>query len=282
MTIFDRLKQTCPVALFLLILPIAAAAQTQSAIAVASAELSPAPSFETATIKPDTSGSGGSSSGYGRDDRFTATNSTIQSLLQWAFQISGRRIVGGPKWLDSARFDINAKMDQSEFKHVDSVSWNEKVLLIGGLVQRLLVDRFQMKTHWEEREQPVYALVIAKGGSKLKPVADAQHGSMKSRNYGKIQATDVTPAEVAELLTEGTGNELGRIVVDRTGIQGAFDLDLRWTPESGTSPADPSSPATSGPSLFSAIQEQLGLRLEPAKAPVRVLVIDHLELPSEN
>jgi uncharacterized protein (TIGR03435 family) len=273
----------CSVALLLLAPPIGTFAQTAAVpTAAASAETTPPPSFEVATIKPNTSENGGSSSRYGRDDRFTASNTTIKSLLEWALQISGTRIVGGPKWLDSARFDIDAKMDQSEFKRINSLSWNQKVAAIGSLVQKLLVDRLQLKTHWEEREQPVFALVVAKGGSKLQPVANKEHGSMKSRNYGHIQATDVTLAEVAELLTEGTGNELGHIVVDRTGIQGAFDVNLQWTPDNGGSANDASLPVTSGPSLFSAVQEQLGLKLESAKAPVKVLVIDRLEMPSEN
>ncbi|HEV2644864.1 MAG TPA: TIGR03435 family protein [Acidobacteriaceae bacterium] len=240
-------------------------------------------SFEAVTIKPNPSGGSGSSSGYGHGDTYTATNTTIKSLLQWAFQLPTARIVGGPKWLETAHFDVNAKMDRREADRIQALPWNDRVLETEAMVQRLLVDRFQMKTHWEESEQPVFALVVAKGGSKLRPATDAQRGSSKSTNYGRISATGVKLTGVAELLTQGAGNELGRMVVDRTGMDGVFDFDLKWTPDNG-GPTTANTPEAenSALSIFTAVQEQLGLKLESTKAPVKVLVVDRLEMPSQN
>jgi uncharacterized protein (TIGR03435 family) len=279
-----RIRSACGVALLLVISDGTALAQIQPApVAAVSSDVAAGPAFEVATIKRNTSGSGGSSSNFGGGDRFIATNVTIKNLLQYsAFHISGLRIVGGPKWLDSAHFDIDAKLDPAEAQRLGALPRSERTLQFQALFQGLLADRFQFKTHWEEREQPVYALSISKSGSKLKTAADTQHGSGSSSGNGRIQGTNVTLTQVAEILTQEASDELGRVVVDQTGIPGTFDFNLKWIPEIGAASADASSAAVSGPSLFTAIQEQLGLKLEPAKAPVRVLVIDRLEMPSEN
>jgi len=257
----------------------AAIAQSRPASTGTSSESATAPSFEVATIKLNTSGSGSSSSNFGGGDRFIASNVTIKNLLQYsAFHISGLRIVGGPKWLDSAHFDIEAKLDPAEAQRLGALPRSVKTLQFQALFQRLLADRFQLKTHWEEREQPVYALSIAKGGSKLNTAADTQHGSGSSSGNDRVQGTNVTLTQVAEILTQEASGELGRVVVDRTGISGAFDFNLKWAYDTGAASSD----APTGPSIFTAIQEQLGLKLEPDKAPVRVLVIDRLEMPLEN
>jgi uncharacterized protein (TIGR03435 family) len=252
-------------------------AQSPSALPVSSPT---ALNFEVATIKPNASDNGGSS-GFDRD-RFRANDIAVKGLLRFeAFMVADARIVGGPKWLNSARFDIDAKLDAAEASKLNSLALNEKKMMQEALIQRLLADRFQLKMHWEEREQPIYALVVAKGGAKLKPAADTKDGSKYSLSYGKFDGKDLTVAQMADLLTQGAP-ELGRVVVDRTGISGAVDLDLKWASDTGASNADASSPAASGPSLFTAIQEQLGLKLEPSKGPVKVLVIDQLEMPSDN
>lgn len=238
------------------------------------AESGPVPSFEVATIKPDVSVNGGQS-GLSQG-RFVATDVTIRGLLRFeAFDIPDARIVGGPKWMDSARFDIEAKLDPSDTSRIDLLSPSEKNEVKEALVQKLLAERFQFKSHWEERERPVYALTVAKGGLKLQPAADVNHGSSWSLGSGKLQCKNVTLSQLADLFTQGASNELGRVVVDRTGIAGEYDLNLSWAVDSGASVPD-------GPSIFTAIQEQLGLKLESAKAPVKVLVVDQLEMPSEN
>ncbi|HWB32502.1 MAG TPA: TIGR03435 family protein [Acidobacteriaceae bacterium] len=249
-------------------------AQDQSAPIV---EKPAVPSFEVATIRPDSSTYGGSSGlSHGR---FLATDVTIRGLLRFeAFDIPDARIVGGPKWMDSARFDFEAKLDPNDASRIDSLAPSQRNEMKETLVQKLLAERFQFKFHWEQRELPVYALTSAKGGPKLKPAADAKRGPQWSLGSGKLQCKDVTLSQLADLFTQAASNELGRVVVDRTGVPGAFDLNLSWAPDTGASASN--TPA--GPSLFTAVQEQLGLKLESAKAPVKVLVVDQLEMPSEN
>jgi uncharacterized protein (TIGR03435 family) len=146
-------------------------------------------------------------------------------------------------------------------------------------LQTLLADRFQLRLRRETKELPVYALVAGKNGPKLRE-ADEQ-GAM-SLGRGRITARKAS----MERLAENLGNQLGRTVVDRTGLEGNFAFELEWTPDPGQpldlldpspAPADPS-----GPSIFTALQEQLGLKLEPQKDPVEILIIDHVEKPSEN
>ena len=244
------------------------------------ADSTPVPSFEVATVKPNTSGSGGSSSGLATNTSvFKATNVTIRGLLRFeAFMIADARIVGGPKWMDSARFDIEARLDPNDAKRLDSLPFNQRNQVKDAMVQKLLADRFQLKWHWEDREQPVYALIVAKSGAKMQPAADINRGSQWMLNGGRFEAKDVTMDQVADLLTQGAADDLGRVVVNQTGIAGAFDFKINWTPDHGA----PSWNGSSGASIFTAIQEQLGLKLEPTKSPIKVLVIDNLEMPSEN
>jgi uncharacterized protein (TIGR03435 family) len=269
----SRFKITGSLLLLLLTTSVGLAAQSGTP------DSTSAPTFEVATIKANTSGSGGSSSGMEKG-RFIATNVTIRGLLRFeAFLVANARIVGGPKWMDSARFDIDAKLDPEDAKRLDALPFNQRNAVKQAVVQKLLADRFQLKTHWEDREQSVYEIVVAKGGAKLQPVADVKRGFGWSLGGGKLSATDATLGQVADLFTQGAADELGRVVLDRTGIVGAFDINLKWAPNTGAAAA---TDAPTGPSLFTAIQEQLGLKLEPTKAPVKVLVVDQLEMPSEN
>jgi uncharacterized protein (TIGR03435 family) len=245
--------------------------------------------FEVATVKPNTSGSGGSHTGWNGKpgvlgDTYTAVNVTLKNLMQYqAFAIPEPRILGGPKWLDSARFDIEAKMDSAtvaQFKALPRDQFTQQRQL---MFQQLLADRFQLKTHWETRELPVYALVVAnpKTGPTLEKAKDPVHGLGTSAGTGQLQANGATLADIAEVMTQEASDELGRVVIDKTGIEGRYDIRLKWTPDIG---ADVPAPAGSapGPSIFTAIQEQLGLKLESSKGPVRVLVVDRAEMPSDN
>jgi uncharacterized protein (TIGR03435 family) len=241
------------------------------------AESGPVPSFEVATIKPDASPNGGPSGlSHGR---FVATDVTIRGLLRFeAFYIPDERIVGGPKWMDSVRFDIEATLDPRDASRFDSLPPSQKREMKEALVQKLLADRFQFKSHWEERELPVYALTVAKSGSKLESAAYMKSSPQWSLSSGKLQAKNISLSQLADLFTQGAASELGRVVVDRTNLEGTYDLNLTWAVNTGAAASN----APIGPSLFTAIQEQLGLKLESSKAPVKVLVVDQLEMPSEN
>jgi uncharacterized protein (TIGR03435 family) len=239
------------------------------------------PVFEAATIKLNKSGSSGSHSSFDHG-RFSATNIQLKNLMHYsAYGVPEPRILGGPKWLDSERFDIEAKADSSVIEQMRTLSRDQRKLQMQAMFQQLLADRFKLTVHWETRELPVYALMVAKSGSSLHVSTKSDSGT--SSGNGQFTATNITLVELAQALTQELATELGRVVIDKTGIAGRYDISLKWTPSSEDSLADNGSEnAGSGPSIFTAIQEQLGLKLESTKGPVQVLVIDHIEMPSEN
>jgi uncharacterized protein (TIGR03435 family) len=275
-----------------------AAAAAATSLAQTSAPQSPTPQpsasssaavppvFEVAAIKLNQSGSVSSRSNT-KNGRFIATNVSLKSLMEYqAYGIPGNRILEGPKWLDSTRFDIEAKMDDSEADHLRTLAHGPRRLETQAMFQQLLADRFKLTVHWETRELPVYALIAAKKGPKLQPTKESSEGSGTtsdgSRSGWEFTAKGVTLPELAEALTQELSRELGRDIIDKTEIKGRYDLTLKWTPDAGAATDSAATSTDSGPSIFTAVQEQLGLKLEPAKAPVQVLVIDHAEMPSEN
>jgi uncharacterized protein (TIGR03435 family) len=236
--------------------------------------------FEVSTVKENKTGNGNSSSNTS-NGRFTATNVTVRSVIEYqAFGIPTPRIVGGPKWLETEHFDIEAKMDPDVAAQMEKLPHDEREKQSRAMFQQLLADRFKLQTHWETREQPIYNLVVAKKGFTLKPSTEYGSGSSMSSSDTKasFKITSSTLEELAQDLTQECSRELGRVVVDKTGIPGRYDFEMKWTLDNG---ADPTA-TDSGPTLLTALQEQLGLRLESAKGPVQVLVIDRLEMPSDN
>jgi uncharacterized protein (TIGR03435 family) len=189
-------------------------------------------------------------------------NATLRTLIRNAYGVLPFQLTGEPKWSETDHFDINAKNATGEEITSDSMK---------PLMQGLLADRFQLKAHWETRQEPIYALVLD-NGPKFSPYVDApQRGMNSSRVPGKIimRATDVSMTQLASEL----GFRLQRFVVDRTGLPGRYDFILHWNPD----PED-----STEPSLSTALHEQLGLKLESRKGPVPVLVIDSAQRPSEN
>lgn len=243
------------------------------------------PAFEVASIKPNVSGGDGESSGF-QPGRFTATNASVKTLLEYnAYGISSSQIVGGPGWLSSEKFDISAKADDATVEHMKALSREHKTELQHQMVQQLLAERFKLAVHWETKELPVYALVAAKGGPKLTAAKDTSGGASTSSGNGKLTAKGITMTRLAQTLTRTLGLELGRDLIDKTGLEGRYDFVLTWSPqENSAAMADPSNEIQtgSGSSIFTALQEQLGLKLESTKGPVATLVIDHLEQPSAN
>ena len=225
--------------------------------------------FEVATIKPAApSPDGHNHIYYPAGDRFGAQNVTLLMLLDWAYRLPQTQILDAPAWLRSTYFDIDAKLEAADAPA--NLSDGEDQARKRRMVQALLGERCKLKLHGETRVLPAYDLVIAKGGSKLQPSTNG--GLSISTGRSRLNEQGLTPAMLAEQLSYVAG----RVVVDRTNLSGRFDVKLQWTPD-GT-PIGENSP----PALFTAIQEQLGLRLDSAKEPVDVLVIDHVELPSAN
>jgi uncharacterized protein (TIGR03435 family) len=226
-----------------------------------------APAFDVTTVRPNlsvTSGGGGSL----RGGLLRLNNVTLKNLVLMAYQVKQYQVVGGPGWLGTDKFDVEGKTEKN-------ITFAESY----PMIQTLLADRFQLQLHRETRELPVFRLLPAKGGLKMQPWVDAPGFFRTGR--GLIEGKRTKMQTLADLL----GSALGRMVLNQTGQEGEFDFKLQWTPdESQPNAADTDVSAfdPAGPSIFTAVQEQLGLRLESAKAPVEVLVIDHAEKPSEN
>jgi uncharacterized protein (TIGR03435 family) len=217
------------------------------------------------------------------DGSFRAINVPMKMLLQFAFGLPETRIIGGPDWLSSIKFDIDAKADSSVDARMSTLSGADARLEKQKMVRALLADRFRLIDRLETREQPIYCLVQAKGGSKLQP--SKSNGTTVDSWNNKI---DVRGGDnTVGLLAEELSKRLGRVVIDKTGIQGRYDILLNWTPDDGAgAPSNGGSGISAatdcGPSIFTAIQEQLGLKLESQKGPVQVLVIDRIDMPSAN
>jgi uncharacterized protein (TIGR03435 family) len=222
-------------------------------------------SFEVASIRPAPDNQNGPTGVNVFDGgRLRITNAATRFLILDTFRIQKEQIVGGPGWLDTDRFDIEAKTGRPEKITQDQVP---------PLLENLLAERFHFRFHRETRDLTVNLLDIDKNGPKLKPSADGTATDMRmNQGPGKSQltGTGVSMQSLAAYL----GLFLGRIVVDQSGLKGNYDLTLEWSPDQTND--------TAAPSLFTALQEQLGLRLHSGRAPVEMIVIDSVEKPSEN
>ena len=230
------------------------------------------PSFEVASVKPSDPSD---KPGFLHTDpgRMNLNGVTVKMLIQQAWAISGYRIYGGPSWLDSTRYNIEAKAPDG--------AGNLTLDQMRPMLQTLLTDRFHLAVRREEKDLPMYRLVVSKNGSKLRE--SVVSGEPQSRmSTGRI--TD----EKADLntLASQLGQQLGRFVSNQTGLKGVFNFKVQWTPDPGQNQggdSDTPPPAgVEGPSIFTALQEQLGLKLESSKGPVEVLVIDRAEKPDVN
>jgi uncharacterized protein (TIGR03435 family) len=273
------------VAAFVLIVPastVCAPVVRAQSQAPAASSIQP-PSFDVISVKPNKSSLGA----YGlvitefTADGFRGANVPVHSLLLQAYGLHEGEIIGEPAWASSEVFDIEAKVagpDVAAFSKLDSDQRQ-------AMLQQVLAERFKLATHRETRDLPVYALSVAKGGPRLKESAidpsvpaSARRGGGVRMSMGMISANECTIPYFLSMLSR----QLGRTILDRTGLTGNYDFTLRWMPDNGTTAASDGAQADALPSIFTALQEQLGLKLESTKAPASVLVIDHLEKPSEN
>ena len=232
--------------------------------------------FEVASVKRNVTGDLGR---YFKPaaGRVTVSNMTVKDLLTIAYEVRDFQVSGGPSWIDSEHYDIEAK-----------TNGNSARKQMADMLQALLEDRFKLKAHRDTKEMPIYVLTVAKNGLKIQP---ANEGSCITRNPGtqlapgqkqsdfcgyvgirggNLETTKQSMPDLAKTLSA----VLGRTVVDKTGLREAFDIHLEFASENA--------PDSTNPSIFTAVREQLGLRLESAKGPVDVLVIDQVDRPSEN
>jgi bla regulator protein blaR1 len=261
------------------------------------------PTFEVASIKPAKSGFPGMGFRNAPGGRFMAMNVTTNALITMAYKLQPFQLTGGPSWLNSDHYDIEATPERTadDDPEKQPVDFQKQMDVQRLRLQALLEDRFQLKFHRETKEGPIYALVVAKNGTKLKPSEqkEGQRRPMMRMGRGRIESQGITMAQLADMLSMQTG----RKVLDRTALTGNYDVKLDYTPDQsqggpgfggpgGREPGGPGPgpeggmgpppPDPNGPTIFTALQEQLGLKLESQKGPVEVLVIDHVEKPSEN
>lgn len=254
---------------------------------LAFAQTSPAPpasataatplAFEVVTIKPS------HAPGWNMNptpDGYHGIGVSLRQLVREAYGVFDPKLLtGGPAWIDDDKFDLEAKFNPADAPSTKDLPYRQRA----DMLRAILAERFQLKVHFEQKIFPVYNLVIAEGGPKLKE-SPAEH--LHSGPWGGPSCFH-TRGRVGMMAVEGCGAgaladslryDAGRTVIDKTGLTGRYDFELHWTPDNP--PAD--SPLAVGPSIFTAVQEQLGLKLEPSTAPLDVLVIDSAQKPSQN
>jgi bla regulator protein BlaR1 len=230
--------------------------------------------FEAASIRPAAPGARGDSTRTPPGGGLSATNVTLRHLIGFAYQVRESQIYGGPSWVESERYDVIAKAANEEGVAA------ARPRAVRERLQTLLSERFHLSVHRETKDLPVFALVVTRSGHKLRAstAAEDESSTLSQRAAGEILARRASMQMFASALTD----ILGRPVLDKTGLAGPFDFTLRWDP-AATMPADlRGTPDLPGASIFTAVQEQLGLKLESQKGPVEVIMIDRAEHPSEN
>lgn len=211
-----------------------------------------------------------------RGSHFVAQNQTLGNLIEIAYGLQQNQVDGGPPWMRDQKFDLEAAPDPD-----GKYSYKQW----GVMLQQILANRFQLTCHHEVRDMPAYQLVETRDGSKLSassPDTDAA-ANIDVKKSGDATTVIATHAAISDFVKTLKEVVVGRPVIDRTGIEGQYDFTLRFAPDrKDISGSDQASETDSAAGLFTAIQEQLGLKLEPTKAPVDVLVIDKVSQPSAN
>jgi uncharacterized protein (TIGR03435 family) len=254
--------------------------------------------YEVVSIKPNVSSNPGN--WQNAPDGFTGTNVPLQFVVLRAFGIENFQLIGAPVWVTAERFDIDAKMDTAVADALQKLSSEEQRTARQRMLQAVLAERFQLTFHRESKVFQVYSLVIGKNGSKLHEAksGDTYANGIKYPNGGggagatmmRMGPTSHTftaqAVAISSLVNQIRLESPERPILDKTGLTGKYDFTLTYAPENtsapvpGASPNIPAEPA--GPTLFVALEEQLGLKLEAGKAPVEIIVIDRVERPSGN
>ena len=263
------------------------------------------PTFEVATVKPSSKDLGRSfhTHIWWNDNTWRTENTTLRDLVRVAFNIgSNAQLAGGPDALLNARWDINARMDDEDYARLEKLPNEDRDRTLHLMLQELLADRFGLKVHTETRSLPLFDLVVNKGGAKLQSIqnpvpaltdAGASGATSPSspaakpsenvttrigRNQASVTATDATLAALTTMLSHQP--ELnGRIVFDKTGLAGRYNYSLQWSPQRLDALASADTPE---PSLFTALKDQLGLKLESSKGAVEIIIVDAVSAPTPN
>jgi uncharacterized protein (TIGR03435 family) len=254
--------------------------------AKAASVLLPGAAFDVSTFKRSDPNARGSSQGTRPNGTFFAVNQQLKNVICSAYDVRSFQCVGGPAWLESDRYDVEAKPDSDTAEQLAKLGWKERAPVQNRMEQALLADRLKLKAHFETREETIFALVVAKGGLKMHEATQGDtYANGLKRDDGKAFGKGVFMMGNGSMTAQGMTfenlvlnlpNITGRLVENRTGLTGVYDFALHY------SASDPPPPDSTEPSIYTALEEQLGLKLEPVKGPVKVLIIDHVERPSEN
>jgi len=242
--------------------------------------------YDVASIKENKSGKG-RMEWRSTDDGFSATNLNLKSLIASAYGVNQELVSGGPGWLNSSGFDINAKVAGEDMAAFKKLSGKKR----DAMLQPLLQDRCKLKAHIETRMLPIFNLEVSRAGTKLKQSNAPKFDKAEARDHpdikysgttmsgpGYFTAYGISMSQLADNLTY----VVDHTVVDKTGLSGTYDIHLKFTREEDTVGSKLDNGADPAPSIFTALQEQLGLKLQSTKGPVDTLVIDSIEKPSEN
>ncbi|MGA3130993.1 MAG: TIGR03435 family protein [Terracidiphilus sp.] len=225
--------------------------------------------YDAVTIKPDPDGHGFFKLS---PDSFSMGGNPTWVLIRSAYGVLLEdQVAGLPGWAKSEPIAVQAKMDQETAAALAKLPPMERWKQMQLMLQAMLADGFGLKAHRESKDLPIYVLTVAKGGVKMKKTAPDGYGGNASYSSGKVTAHEIS----VDALAANLSFTVGREVVNKTGLDGGYDYTLDYAPD-GADPSD------TRPSIFTALEEQLGLKLEPARGPVDVIVVDHIERPSEN
>lgn len=293
--------------------------QSQAPTAADPASAPPKYEYEVASIKPSKPGNADGSSPIGvrtSPGGFTASGVPLKILFRMAFGAQDNQLEGLPSWVDSERYEIDAKMDEATAAALQKLSQDERSAARRQMLQALLADRLNLKFHMDKKELPIFSLVVGKNGAKLQEAkADNDYANgLKGPNgtpggagtmrmsFGGDGTTMTAQGVPITTLCNALSQSVGRQVIDKTSLTGKYDFTLTWMPDSvfqgpnglpggggaiaggpggGAGPA-PAAPSSNAPALLDAVQQQLGLKLESGKGPADIVVIDHIEKPSQN
>jgi uncharacterized protein (TIGR03435 family) len=237
------------------------------------------PGFDVATIKPSEPGKQGKGFGF-RAGHFITFNTNMNDLIAFAYGLHAKQIIDAPAWFGTDLFDIEAKPDTEGRPNLKQM---------GIMVQKLLTERFQLKFHHDKRELSVYAITVAPGGPKMTKTTSSatDQQAFFFRALGDLTVRNMDMKSFATWMQSGV---MDRPVMDQTGLTDRYDFPLKWTPDDSqfaqfrgvAAPPAPTEDPNAPPSLYTAVTEQLGLKIGPAKLPDDVIVIDHAEKPSAN
>jgi len=279
------------IALYVALAAPALLAQAASSPAPAAQTTAAPMEFDVVSVKANTSESGMIRM-MNRPGIFSATGVTLKTLIQQAFNIREDLISGGPGWVGSAAFDLEGKISPADAEALKAMTNEQRGAATRQMMQRALADRFELQAHIETKTLPVYELVFAKGGSKLKeadpnntyangikgPDGSPAKSGMMQMHPGGLAGQGITISSLTNILSR----EVERTVIDKTGLTGKYDIKLAWKADDALGGQDNGAADPNAPDLFTALQEQLGLKLVSTKGPVDTLVIDHVEKPAEN